>query len=95
LINDVFPKLAALASCGRKDRKIPRGWLSYEAGLLRICSGNASTVISSKHHPRGTAWEGLGQHEPEDEKDVLFQMETHVQSLHHLFCVAEGLLQTV
>jgi hypothetical protein len=105
LINSVFPKLAALAGY-RKDKQVPRGWLTYKNKTLRLCSGAAThqiamTYIDDSIHsgdksqePKGTAFDGMSQHEPADPSAILCQMEVKIDSLHHLFCVAEGLLQT-
>ena len=65
--------------------------MTFKDGTLRICSGK------SKIGPAGvkgdtTAFAGEDQHEPEEADGVLFTMELQAESLHHLFCVAEGLL---
>ena len=90
--NAVFPKLAALAGY-KKDKKVPRGWLTYQNKTLRICSG--ATAPHKSNAPKGTAWDGNSQHDPVDESAVLFQMDTAIDSLQHLFSVAEGLLETL
>jgi len=88
-LNKTFPKLAALAGFA-KDKKVPKGWLTFKDGTLRICTGKA---LSPKlKAPPGTAFHGLDQHEPADKAGVLFSVDTDPGSLHDLFCVAEGLL---
>lgn len=89
--NSVFPKLAALAGY-RKDKRVPRGWLTYQNNTLLLCSGTSLTFKSKA--PRGTAFDGRYQHEPVDESAILREMDAEITSLHHLFCVAEALLQT-
>ncbi|KAI2512015.1 hypothetical protein MHU86_2303 [Fragilaria crotonensis] len=91
LINSAFPKLAALAGY-RKDKQVPRGWLTYKNKILRLCSGGAT--VHKSDAPKGTAFDGMCQHYPADESAILVQMDVEIDSLHHLFCVAEGLLQT-
>ena len=88
LINSVFPKLAALAGY-RKDKQVPRGWLTYKNKTLRLCSG-AATVHKSDA-PKGTAFDGMCQHDPADESAILVQMDVEIDSLHHLFCQRTGL----
>ena len=90
-LNKTFPKLAALAGFA-KDNKVPRGWLTFKDGMLRICTGKS---LSPKIRGPGTfcAFHGSGQHEPADEAGVLFTVDTRAESLHDLFCVAEGLLR--
>lgn len=92
-INSAFPKLAALAGY-RKDKKVPRGWLTYQNKVLRLCTG-ASVTQKTHGSARGTAFHGDHGHEPADVSGILFRMDIDVESLHHLFCVAEGLLQTL
>jgi hypothetical protein len=91
LFNSVFPMLAALAGY-RKDKQVPRGWLTYQNGTLLLCSGTSKTFKSRA--PKGTAFDGRYQHEPVDESAILHKLDAEVNSLHHLFCFAEGLLQT-
>jgi hypothetical protein len=91
LMNSVFPKLAALAGY-RKDKRVPRGWLTYQNKTLRLCAG--ASVTPKSPAIKGTAFDGMNQHEPADEYAILHQMEVELESLHHLFCVAEGLLQS-
>ena len=90
-LNVTFPKLAALAGFV-KDRQVPKGWLTLKDGTLRICTGKSKSLKSNA--PNGTAFLGIGQHEPaeEDGGKVLFTTCARVDSLHDLFCVAEGLL---
>jgi hypothetical protein len=90
LINSAFPKLAAFAGY-RKDKKIPRGWLTYKNNTLRLCSGTSHTPKSNA--PKGTAFDGIDQHNPIGDSSILYQMDVEIDSLHRLFCVAEGLLQ--
>ena len=89
-LNAAFPKLAALAGFA-KDKKVPKGWLTLKDGALRICRGKSKSPASNA--PKGTAFLGSEQHEPEDETCVLFTMDADAASLHDLFCVAEGLLR--
>jgi len=88
-LNKTFPKLAALAGFV-KDKKVPRGWLTFKDRTLRICTGKSLTPKSNA--PPGTAFHGMDQHEPADQAGVLFSVDTEPGSLHDLFCVAEGLL---
>lgn len=90
-LNTVFPKVAALAGY-KKDKKVPKGWITYKNGFLRVCSGAPKTVKCNA--PDGTAFHGEDQHEPASPEAVLFQAKVKIQSLHHLFCVVEGLLRT-
>ena len=89
-LNTAFPKLGALAGFA-KDKKVPKGWLTLKDGALRICRGKSKSPASNA--PKGTAFLGSEQHEPEDETCVLFTMDANAASLHDLFCVAEGLLR--
>ena len=91
-LNSVFPKIAALAGY-KKDKKVPKGWLSYKDKTLLICCGSAKSA--DFRAPPGTAFQGEGQHDPETSEAVLFQTKENVQSIHQLFCVAEGLLRTL
>jgi hypothetical protein len=94
-LNNVFPKVAALAGY-RKDKKVPKGWILYKDGTLLICSGNAAKAPDYKSKaPPGTAFHGEDQHDPQSPSDVLVQKKVKIQSLHQLFCVAEGLLRTL
>lgn len=90
-INSFFPKLAALAGY-QKDKNVPRGWLTYKNKILRICSGAAASHTSNA--PKGTAFDGKDHFEPADESAILFKMDVEIESLHDLFCLAEGLLMT-
>ena len=91
-LNETFPKLAALAGFV-KDKKVPKGWLTFKEGTLRICTGKSKSPKSGA--PNGMAFVGAGQHEPENNDGVLFMMEVPAASLHDLFCVAEGLLRSL
>ena len=93
-LNDVFPKVAALASYV-KDKKVPNGWIAYKDKMLLICSGNARASTKHKKAPPGTAFAGDDQHDPQSSKDILCQKKIAIQSLHHLLCVTEGLLRTL
>lgn len=88
-LNKAFPKIAALAGFS-KDKKVSKGWITYKDETLRICQGESKKPKSRA--PKGTAFLGAEQHEPEDETCVLFTMDVCAASLHDLFCVAEGLL---
>lgn len=88
-LNSTFPKLAALTGFV-KDKTVPRGWLTFQDGTLRICTGKSK---SPKSEAPNTAFHGIGQHEPAAEDGVLFTTCARVDSLHDLFCVAEGLLR--
>ena len=90
-LNKAFPKIAALAGFA-KDKKVPRGWLTHKDGILRICHGKSQPAPKSGA-PKGTAFSGSRQHEPEDKASVLFTVDARAKSLHDLFCVAEGLLR--
>lgn len=89
-LNSTFPKLAALAGFV-KDKKVPKGWLTFQDGTLRICTGKSKSPKSKA--PDSTAFFGIGQHEPATEDGVLLTMCARADSLHDLFCVAEGLLR--
>lgn len=91
LINSAFPKLAAFAGY-RKDKNIPRGWLTYQNKTLRLCSG--ASAVHKSNAPKGTAYDGMDQHDPADKSAILYKMDVEIANLHHLFCVAESLLQT-
>ena len=90
-LNAIFPKLAALAGFV-KDNKVPKGWMTFKDGTLRICTGK-SKAGPARFKGDTTAFAGEDQHEPEEADGVLFTMELQAESLHHLFCVAEGLLR--
>lgn len=93
VLNAVFPKVAALAGC-KKDKLVPKGWITYKNSLLRICSGSSKTVKCKA--PPGTAFHGEDQHEPDDStQGILFQAKIEIQSLHHLLCFVEGFLRTL
>lgn len=91
-LNAIFPKVAALAGY-KKDHGIPRGWISYKNKVLRICTGQAMPYTS--HAPKFTACVGSNQYQPSDPELVLREVQVEFESLHHLFCVAEGLLQSM
>lgn len=93
-LNKAFPKIAALAGFA-KDKKVPKGWVTYKDGTLRICSGKSKSPKSWSNSPKGTAFLGLDQHEPECGSCVMFTMSVRAASLHDLFCVAEGLLRSL
>ena len=91
-LNATFPRLAALAGF-TKDPRVPKGWMTYEGKTLRICKGKSLTPKSCAS--RGTAFLGDGQHQPADDAGVLFTVDADADSLHDLFCIAEGLLRTL
>lgn len=94
-LDNVFPKIAALAGL-RKDRRVPKGWISFSRGevcRLSICRGNATSGTRESNRPKGLAFEGENQHVPVERP--LFQVEIDVVGLHDLFCVIEGLLRTL
>lgn len=94
LINDIFPNVAALAGCGKsKNKKVPRGWITYHDKTIRVCTKRASKHISNA--PKYTAWDGCEQFKPADEDAILFQVNIEIKSVHQLLCVVEGLLQTL
>merc|ERR1712137_687891 len=72
-LNTAYPKLAALAGFA-KDRKVPKGWLTFNNGILRICKGKSNSPKNS-HVPKKTAFIGRRQHEPQDDAGVLFTHE--------------------
>jgi hypothetical protein len=78
---------------GLKDKAVPKGWITYQHETLRICTGKSNSPKCNA--PPGTACHGENQHEPVDGSGVLFTVSARVESLHDLFCVAEGLLQTL
>ena len=90
-LNKTFPRLAALAGFV-KDKDVPRGWLTFKDGTLRICT-KGQALTAKTNAPSWTAFDGEGQHEPADQAGVLFSVDTEPGSLHDLFCVAEGLLR--
>ena len=94
-LNAYFPKIAALAGY-RKDRRVPKGWVTFtkrgNTCNLVICSGDS--VTQKWEHPKGTAYDGMGQHKPVEEP--LIQVSgVEVSGLNDLFCVVEGLLMTL
>jgi len=76
-----------------KDKKIKKGWMTYQDNKVLICSGETSTMRSNDI--TYTAFDGQHQHAPRGPMDILFDMDVMVKSLHQLFCVAEGLLRTL
>lgn len=94
LLNTVFPKVAALAGYAKKkDKKVPKGWISYMNKSLMVCAGKAKAYKSNA--PKGTAYQGMHQYDPMGSDDILFQKNVEIKSLHELFCVVEGLLETL
>ena len=91
-LNTVFPKVAALAGY-KKDKKVPKGWIRYKDNILLICSGSAQPTHCKA--PPGTAFYGENQHNPASPNDILLQTKIEIKSLHHLFCVTEGMLRTL
>ena len=91
-LNATFPKVAALAGYV-KDKKVPKGWITYKNGILQVCSGSPKAVNCNA--PPGTAFHGEGQHEPDSSEAILFQQKIKLESLHQLFCAVEGLLRTL
>jgi len=89
-VDQAFPKLAAFSGLGATINGIPKGWLTYQNKTLRLCTGAPETVKNKA--PKGTAWDGVDQHNPQEGSGVLCEMQVNIQSLHHLFCTAEGLL---
>jgi hypothetical protein len=89
-LNTVFPKVAALAGY-KKDKKVPKGWITLKDGILRICSGSSKPIQCNA--PPGTAFHGKDQHKPDSPEGILFQGKVEIQSLHHLFCFVEGVLR--
>jgi len=89
VLNNAFPKIAALAGY-KKDCTIKKGWMTYKDDNLCICSGKAKKPKCNA--PPGTAFHGEDHQEPNECGDVLCKMSIKVDSLHELFCVAEGLL---
>ena len=88
-LNEFFPKVASLAGF-RKDKTVPRGWMTYQDGTLSILSGKNSEEKSNA--PPGTAFDGENKYGPKSESDIVRQMTVEVESLHDLLCIAEGLL---
>jgi len=92
-LNKIFPKVAALAGY-KLDFTVMKGWFTYKDKTLRICSGG-STVVKS-NCPKFTAFVGLDQHEPDPASSVVIaEVQVEIKSLHHLFCVVEGLLMSI
>lgn len=88
----VFPKVAALAGY-RNDKKVKKGWIRYKDNTLIIARGDGG--MSSAHNaPKGTAYDGQGFHIP-GPSDILLKCSMQIHSLHELFCVVEGLLQSM
>mmetsp|Transcript_25886 Transcript_25886/g.64677 ORF Transcript_25886/g.64677 Transcript_25886/m.64677 type:complete len:150 (-) Transcript_25886:339-788(-) len=93
-LDAAFPKIAALAGfC--EDKKVSKGWIRYKDGLLRVCSGNARPPQKALiRGMKGTAFEGDDEFEPAEDAKVL-TLEVKIESLHQLFCAAEGLLRSL
>jgi hypothetical protein len=93
-LEQVFPKVAALSGFAKKkDAKVPKGWVTYNNNILRICTGTAQVVKSKA--PKNCAWDGIDAHNPEDGDGILAEMDVKITSLHHLFCTVESLLRTL
>ena len=91
-MNSVFPKVAALAG-KKKDKKVPRGWITYQNKSLLVCTGK---VLPPKRSSplKGTAWDGLNQFKPEPDA-ILFSVNIGIRSIHQLLCAVEGLLTSL
>lgn len=98
-LEGAFPKVAALAGL-RKDRRVPKGWVSFRvrgddgSQRLTVCRGNAKETSRSSR-PKGLAFEGEGQHESVEEPLFRISGDIGIRGLHDLFCVVEGLLETL
>ena len=60
IVTEAFPKIAALAGL-KQDKKVPKGWISFEKRInekcsLLVCTGEVKTIKSNA--PAGTAWDG-------------------------------------
>jgi hypothetical protein len=77
----------------KTNQNVPHGWISYRNKRLTICCGNVKSINSNA--PKGTAWDGIDQHQPEDDECILCAMEIKIWSLQQLFGVAEGVLSTL
>lgn len=93
-VDRAFPKLAAFSGLGMNIQQgVPKGWITYQNKTLRLCTGAPQTIQNKA--PKGTAWDGMDQHNPADPDGVLCEMQVEIQSLHHLFCASEGLLRSL
>ncbi len=93
-LNEVFPKVASLAGF-RKDKAVKKGWITYQDRTLTILSGKSAKIAFHSKYLNGTAFEGENKHKPESEDNIICQMTVKVKSLHELFCIAEGLLESI
>lgn len=89
----IFPKISALAGW-KKDAYVPKGWMTFvkkgDACSITICTGK--TINHKNNAPKGTAYDGYKQHDPE--ADPLIDVGgIEIKGLQDLFCVVEGLLR--
>ncbi|KAG7358311.1 hypothetical protein IV203_014899 [Nitzschia inconspicua] len=91
-LEDIFPKISALAGFG-KDKRVPRGWITYENDVLRVVEGQGSPA--DPNVPDNCAFEGDGVHKPAGDDKILFRIDKKMESLHELFCRVEGFLETL
>ncbi|KAG7349019.1 hypothetical protein IV203_011616 [Nitzschia inconspicua] len=91
-LEGIFPKISALAGFA-KDERVPRGWITYEDGVLRVVQGQGSPPSSDR--PKYSAFDGDGVHKPAADDKILFRIDKKMGSLQELFCSVEGLLETL
>ncbi|KAG7374824.1 hypothetical protein IV203_013919 [Nitzschia inconspicua] len=88
----IFPKFSALAGFA-KDKRVPRGWITYGNDVLQVVQGYGSYVGS--HALKGCAFDGDGAHKPAGDDKILLRIDKKMESLHELFCRVEGFLATL
>jgi len=96
-VTGAFPKIAALAGL-KKDANVPKGWITFvkkgDKVTVSICSGNSLTH-KRNNAPKGTAFDGEHQHDPEGNPLIVASDNVEIKGLQDLFCVVEGLLRTL
>jgi len=89
-IDDAFSKIAALGGW-KKDKAVPKGWLTYQNDILTICKGTPPHS-SNTCAPPNTAFRAMDMHKP---GEVVLQTSVKFANLHQLVCYVEGFLRTL
>ena len=95
MLRGAFPKICALAGW-KKDASVPKGWFTFimKDGVCSVTVCKGKTVDHKNNAPKGTAFDGNKQHDPEEEP--LIDVEgIEIKGLQDLFCTVEGLLRTL